>query len=623
MDIRICSYNVCSLRKNIDVVRELTENKFDIVFLQETFVVDDKLGQIDFIDEFYESVGVGAIYSEKSLTSVSGRPMGGMACLWRNGSHFKVDKIVLDRNICIFSISVMNLKIVLVNVYLNSDVWESATLAKYLESLSRLETILSDFEYDSIHFIGDFNADPFTGRAWGNLKNFMERNSLACFDFNVLSPDTFTFKSYNDSHCKWLDHVIGKNCQGITMKDMKVHYELIGSDHLPLSMTLEVNLDNWENVPVCNTAKVEKYNYYVDWEKMNDDEVKAIETSALDLMGIFLNRRVTQCCKVGCRDVGHVAEIESMYAILVNAVSVASQVYRKRYIRKNKYKVIPGWNRRVKNLHSIAREHYLKWLNTGRIRDTVEFHMMSDSRKVFKKALNDCKQNEFEETCLSIEDKFKNKQMTQFWQDVRKRKINNKKSGIIDGKNDGTSIVGIFTKKFLNFTSCNNDSENERDLINKLREKWETNRKFYMQVSASTIRKLCKNMKSGMGHDGIHTTFLCRVSDRFLESVACIMNSSFCHCIIPYDILKGDINPTIKDLKGNTTESSNYRPVMQLSCILKLFKLHILSVLEERISLDFRQFGFRRGCSISDACYVLKEAVNGYTLGKGKAFAAL
>ena len=99
MDIRICSYNVCSLRKNIDVVRELTENKFDIVFLQETFVVDDKLGEIDFIDEFYESVGVGAIYSEKSLTSVSGRPMGGMACLWRNGSHFKVDKIILDRNV--------------------------------------------------------------------------------------------------------------------------------------------------------------------------------------------------------------------------------------------------------------------------------------------------------------------------------------------------------------------------------------------------------------------------------------------------------------------------------------------------------------------------------------------
>ena len=65
MDIRLCSYNVCSLHKNIDVVRKLTENKYDIIFLQETFVVDDKLGEIDYIDEFYESIGVGAVYSEK------------------------------------------------------------------------------------------------------------------------------------------------------------------------------------------------------------------------------------------------------------------------------------------------------------------------------------------------------------------------------------------------------------------------------------------------------------------------------------------------------------------------------------------------------------------------------
>ena len=623
MDIRLCSYNVCSLHKNIDVVRKLTENKYDIIFLQETFVVDDKLGEIDYIDEFYESVGVGAVYSEKSLSSMSGRPMGGMACLWKNDSHFKVNKVVLDDNLCIISISVMNFKIVLVNVYLNSDVWEAATLAKYLESLNRLEAILTDFEYDSLYFIGDFNADPFTGRAWGNLKNFMERNSLICFDFNELGPDTFTFKSYSDSHCKWLDHVIGKNCEGIVVRDIEVFYELMGSDHLPLSMTFVVKNENFNSLQVCDKEKVENHKYYVNWENLNDDEIRAIESSAMDMMGVFLNRSVSQCCKVGCVDVNHILEIGMMYEALVNAVSEASQIYRKKYIRRNKYKVIPGWNRRVKQFHSVAREHYLKWLNTGRDRNTVEFHMMNESRKQFKKALNDCKQNEFEETCTSIEEKFKNKQMTQFWQDVRKRKINSKKSGIIDGKNDSTCIINIFTKKFLNYINTNNASEDEQRLINKLSEKWETNRKFHMSISATTIRRLCKTLKKGMGHDGIHTTFLCRVSDKFLESIACIMNSSFSHCIIPNDILKGDINPTIKDLKGNSTESSNYRPVMQSSCLLKIFELHILSVLEEKTCFNFRQFGFRKGCSTSDACYILKETVHGYTIGKKKCFCSL
>ena len=86
MDVSICSYNCCSLRKNIDIVRNLTEKKYDIIFLQETFVTEEKLGQLDYIDENYESAGVGAVYSERCLASMAGCPKGGMACLWRTDS---------------------------------------------------------------------------------------------------------------------------------------------------------------------------------------------------------------------------------------------------------------------------------------------------------------------------------------------------------------------------------------------------------------------------------------------------------------------------------------------------------------------------------------------------------
>ena len=101
MDIKICSYNCCSLVKNIEVVRELVAKEYDIIFLQETFVTDDKLGIFYFIDENYESVAKGAVYSERSITSAAGRPQGGIACLWRCGSLFNIDKIVLEKNICI------------------------------------------------------------------------------------------------------------------------------------------------------------------------------------------------------------------------------------------------------------------------------------------------------------------------------------------------------------------------------------------------------------------------------------------------------------------------------------------------------------------------------------------
>ena len=85
-----------------------------------------------------------------------------------------------------------------------------------------------------------------------------------------------------------------------------------------------------------------------------------------------------------------------------------------------------------------------------------------------------------------------------------------------------------------------------------------------------------------MGHDGIHSHFLKNVSECFLNNIAQFLNSCGNHCFFPDKLLRGDINPNIKDLKGNVTESSNYRPVMQSSCLLKIIEMHILSILEEK-----------------------------------------
>ena len=110
-----------------------------------------------------------------------------------------------------------------------------------------------------------------------------------------------------------------------------------------------------------------------------------------------------------------------------------------------------------------------------------------------------------------------------------------------------------------------------------------------------TLKKYCSSLKPGMGHDGVHSKFLKLASNAYLNNEAHLMNASFNHCLIPHKVLKGDINPTVKDIKGNMTESLNYRPVMHSSCFLKLFEMHILSVLQEKITFNSRQFGFKKG----------------------------
>ena len=96
------------------------------------------------------------------------------------------------------------------------------------------------------------------------------------------------------------------------------------------------------------------------------------------------------------------------------------------------------------------------------------------------------------------------------------------------------------------------------------------------------------------------------------------MNGSYSHCYVIEDLLSGDINPTINDAKGNVTESSNYRPVMQSSNLLKLFEIHMLDIMTEKVSFCTRQFGFRKNTSTTDACLVLKETVNQYIVNKSE-----
>ena len=98
------------------------------------------------------------------------------------------------------------------------------------------------------------------------------------------------------------------------------------------------------------------------------------------------------------------------------------------------------------------------------------------------------------------------------------------------------------------------------------------------------------------------------------------MMACYGHCYFPVRLLEGDINPTIKDLKGNVSLSANYRPVMQSSLILKIFELHMLEILEEKLHFNSMHFGFSAGTSTTDACLLLKETVNRYTCRKDKAY---
>ena len=242
---------------------------------------------------------------------------------------------------------------------------------------------------------------------------------------------------------------------------------------------------------------------------------------------------------------------------------------QKKLRKKNKFKIIPGWNRRVKQYHANARSAYLAWINTGKKKVGNEFALMQETRRLFKQALNDCKVNELREKSISIQEKFANKDMTSFWKEVQKRNNKVRHSGIIDGKSNDKEILNIFNAKFLKTDEMIDNDQPEKDLLQLLREYWNTSNKFNLKISSETLKILIGKLNIGMGHDGLHTHFLRRISNRLLCILSNFMNACYSHCSTPVELLHGDINPTLKDPKGNITESSNYRPVMQSSGLLK------------------------------------------------------
>ena len=158
---------------------------------------------------------------------------------------------------------------------------------------------------------------------------------------------------------------------------------------------------------------------YVDWDNLTAEEIEEIECRALRLLVNVIPYEATHCPKLGCGDKNHLHQIDQLIDKISWSMHVAAEYASKTKRRKNKFKVIPGWNRNVKSLHNIARIDFLNWMRCGRIRDSEEFRKMNDSRKTFKQALNDCKINELLERSISTEENYKNKNMKEFWKSVK------------------------------------------------------------------------------------------------------------------------------------------------------------------------------------------------------------
>ena len=606
--------------KNINIIRELTSIKLDLILLQETFITSDNIAILNYTDEDYNSIGIGATFSEKNINTLCGRPQGGLAVLWRKDSGFTIELMHNDNDYMAVLISFNNFSFVIVNVYIRSDLGDPVTLNNYLENLYKLENIIEETNCQNILFFGDWNADPYHGRTWANLTNFINRNSLSCFDYLNLPNDTFTHISYSHSHCKWLDHLIGKLQNEIKIKSMNVLYDIIGSDHLPI----HTNLYLQETIVVKNNSNIDSNAEklaYINWKALTEDNIKSVSVEASILQENFYEKyNVSLCQNITCNSQACLDQIDSMYDDIVKSIYVSSSSYLRDKVKFSKFKVVPGWNRRVKQLYKESRYWHKIWLNDGKNRLGISYENMKESKRIFKKELKNCKKDKDLEIALSLEENIIHKNYLSFWKKVKAKRGHTSNTSVIDGKTKESEIIKIFTDKFL---LCNNDENNKNKytMLNKFNELYKSDRKAHLCISDVTLKKLIKRLNIGVGHDNIHSLLLANSNDDFINNIVVFLNCIFKHSHIPTNLLNGEISPIVKDKKGNLSDSNNYRPIMQSSNILKIIELFIQDILLEKIVLNSRQFGFLNNISTSHATLLIKETIYSYKKYNNKVYA--
>ena len=603
--IKCISYNCNSIRNNSEIVKELL-NKSDILFLQEIMLCKSDLGILKDFNEDFECIGY--VKDRESEGINEGRPCRGVAIYWRRCLSPHVFPLIIDDSVMgliLTSPRDCHNKSLFLNVYLPCDSQTSGSFDNYRSSLAKVESVVREQNFNSVVLVGDFNADPFKGRFWKELLTFTQSLSLFFVD-EKLPQDTFTYLCPAKDSTSWLDHIFASKpaMQGIS--NIYIDYNSSIYDHFPLCFEYAFQV---EQVYVKKTGiQIKKM---VNWSRVNEKDKIIISGKIDDLIkqSNSIEEELLCCTCVNCKDPKHLEHIDKIFELLKMILFRSTENYL--YDNIKMFKVIPGWNEYVKDLYATAKREFLTWKNKGKPLTGFYRDGMRSTRALFKNALHFCKVNEEDIRREKMVDSFKNKNYKEFWNEVYKVKKNNDVlPSKIDDDNDYIDIANNFANKY-------------KSILDQKGKGISSATSFHLDLkdvkmseislfSLKDIKQSLKLLKPGIGCDNVHTNHLLCSPDSFLDLLSKLFSVCVIHGYLPLDMIKGTINPLVKDAHGELSSSDNYRPVMLSSVFLKLFEYCLLEKINPYLTFNDRQHGFRPNYSTSTACLILKETVLNY-----------
>ena len=601
MQLRISTFNCGGFKQNIGIVKKLLQCN-EIVCIQETMIHENNANIFNEIDPNFNYVYVSAYRKEDQFR---GRSAGGLIIYFRKNLSHLITPFQCANNINGIWVKENESQHLIINCYMPCDYRTEESIIEYRQTIAKLSNILDEEIYSSVCIIGDFNADT-TKRFYKEIKDFAEIYELKIADVEFLPLNSFTYVSSNDhASTSWLDHVMTSNIE--ILQDIKIYYELSFYDHIPMSF--KYNIKNIEHIE--HTVNDQEYEFVL-WNKVTEEEIETYQDNINFLCDDYKNKAL-RCNVQNCKNIKHISKLDLAYEYAIDLLFIASDHFETRKSNEN-FKRVPGWNMHCKDLYNKARENFIKWKENSKCRFGHEFEEMKQSRKEFKIALKFCKDNEIKLKKDKLVSSYHENSKNNFWKDVKTlNKTNKEIPNKIDNKTDRNEIVDIFKNKYkaiLDDPLSQCKPMNYKEIMEKIESQTHVNNCKLYDID---IKDAIDKLKIGIGIDFVHSNHLKQVGGKYRQFIADLFSAFLNHNYLPKNMLNGEIRPLIKNKTNNKSDSSNYRPVMASSNMLKMFEYCLLPTMNRYIKHDQHQFGYRKNTSCLNVTSVLKETILNYT----------
>ena len=259
-----------------------------------------------------------------------------------------------------------------------------------------------------------------------------------------------------------------------------------------------------------------------------------------------------------------------------------------------------------------SREAFLDWREVNSPRSGEAADNMRRARARFKLALRLCKSNEQEARAVALAEKFGEKDMKSFWNDIKSLNKNKPKlPTTVDGISEAGEICELWKNKFSTILNSLDDDVCAEELRLRLQNMTESP---VLMATADEIQSIVSKMASGKspGKDNIPIDFFKNATPGVLGWLCSFINALMIHEYIPVSITEVVLSPLLKSSLKDPSSTENYRPIAHATAMSKILENIILNRLDSYLRTTDCQFGFKKGHGTDVAIFVLKDVVNYY-----------